>query len=150
MLCCVVSLLPDHRLQLPEINTLDLNAFKDDIAHSDLPHDVDPEKLGDLYNNTLRLLLDRHAQITSMKVLFRHNVPRKAEGKWRSTRCQSNRNYVTSLMNKARQDYYSDLISNKGIGSKNKNAKKGRKTILRPPYSCCVQKTARKKLIFKK
>ena len=61
-----------------KFNTLDVNAFKDDIAHSDLPHDVHPEKLGDLYNNTLRLLLDRHAQITSKKVLSRHNVPRKA------------------------------------------------------------------------
>ena len=46
---------------------------------------------------------------------------RKAERKWRSTRCQSDlilfkksRNYVTFLMNKARQDYYSDLISNNG------------------------------------
>ena len=44
---------------------------------------------------------------------------RKAERKWRTTRCQSDlilfeesRNYVTFLMNKARQDYYSDLISN--------------------------------------
>ena len=55
--------------------TLDLNAFKDDIARSDLCHDADPEKLVDLYNNTLRLLLDRHAPITSKKVVFRPNVP---------------------------------------------------------------------------
>ena len=68
----------------------------------------------------------------SKKVLFRPKVPwinsdiinakrqrRKAERKWRTTRCQSDlilfkksRNYVTFLMNKARQDYYSDLISN--------------------------------------
>ena len=102
----------------------------------DLFHDADPEKLVDLCNNTLRLLLDCHAPITSKKVLFRPNVSwinnniiqatckrqrRKAERKWRSTRCQSdlillkkNRNYVTFLMNKARQDYYSDLISNNG------------------------------------
>ena len=44
---------------------------------------------------------------------------RKAERKSRTLRCQSDlilfkkrRNYVTFLMNKARQDYYSDLISN--------------------------------------
>ena len=68
----------------------------------------------------------------SKKVLFRPKVPwinsdiinakrqrRKAERKWRTTRCQSDlilfkksRNYVTFLMNKARQDYYSDLFSN--------------------------------------
>ena len=68
----------------------------------------------------------------SKKVLFRPKVPwinsniikakrqrRKAERKWRTTRCQSDlilfkksRNYVTFLTNKARQDYYSDLISN--------------------------------------
>ena len=117
-----------------KLKTLDLNAFKDDIARSDLFSDADPEKLVDLYNNTLRLLLDRHAPITSKKVVFRPNIPwinnniikakrqrRKAERKWRSTRCESDlilfkksRNYVTFLMNKARQDYYSDLISNNG------------------------------------
>ncbi|KAK2558381.1 hypothetical protein P5673_019075, partial [Acropora cervicornis] len=71
-------------ISFQKFNTLDLNAFKDDIAQSDLSHDADPEKLGDLYNNTLRLRLDR--QITSKKVLFRPSVPRKAERKWRSTR----------------------------------------------------------------
>ena len=46
---------------------------------------------------------------------------RKAERKWRTARCQydrilfkKRRNYVTFLMNKARQDYYSDLISSNG------------------------------------
>ena len=107
---------------------MDLNAFKDDIGRSDLFSDADPEKIVDLYNNTLRFLLDRHAPITSKKVVFRPNIPwinnniieakrqrRKAE------RCQSDlilfkksRNYVTFLMNRARQDYYSDLISNNG------------------------------------
>ena len=111
---------------------MDLTSFKDDIARIDLFNDANPEKLVDLYNNTLRLLLDRHAPIMSKKVLFRPKIPwinsdiikakrqrRKAERKWRTTRCQSDlilfkksRNYVTFLMNKARQDYYSDLISN--------------------------------------
>ena len=115
-----------------KLKTLDLTEFKDDIARIDLFDDADPEKLVDLYNNTLRLLLDRHAPIMSKKVLFQPKVPwinsdiikaksqlRKAERKWRTTRCQSDlnlfkkrRNYVTFLMNKARQDYYSDLISN--------------------------------------
>ena len=109
-----------------KLKTLDLTAFKDDIARIDLfSNAADPEKLVDSYNNTLRLLLDRHAPIMSKKVLFRPKVPwinsdiinakrqrRKAERKWRTTRCQSDlilfkksRNYVTFLMNKARQDY---------------------------------------------
>ena len=115
-----------------KLKSLDLTSFKDDIARSDLFNDANPEKLVDLYNNTLRLLLDRHAPIMSKKVLFRPKVPwinsdiikakrqrRKAERKWRTTRCQSDlilfkksRNYVTFLMNKARQDYCSDIISN--------------------------------------
>ena len=57
-----------------KLTTLDLNTFKDDIARSSLSRVDDPEKLVDLYNNTGRLLLDRHAQITSKKVLFRPNV----------------------------------------------------------------------------
>ena len=57
-----------------KLKTLDLTAIKDDIARSDLFNDVDPEKLVDLYNNTLRLLLNHHAPITSKKVLFRHSV----------------------------------------------------------------------------
>ena len=90
-----------------KLTTLDLNKFKDDyIARSNLSRDDDPEKLVDLYNNTSRLLLGRHAQITSKKVLFRPNVLRKAERKWRSTRCsltsfllKKSRNYVTFLSN---------------------------------------------------
>ena len=46
-----------------KLKTLDLNAFKDDIARSDLSHDAYPETLVDLYNNTLHLLLDRHAPL---------------------------------------------------------------------------------------
>ena len=83
MLCSLSAPRPSptvKHISFQKFNTLDLNAFKDDIAHSDLPHDVDPEKLDDLYNNTLRLLLDRHTQITSKKVLFRHNGKRRENG----------------------------------------------------------------------
>ena len=51
-----------------KLKTLDLTAFKDDIARIDLFNDADPEKLVDPYNNTLRLLLDRHTPIISKKV----------------------------------------------------------------------------------
>ena len=63
------------QISFRKLKTLDLTAFKDDIARSDLFNDVDPEKLVDLYNNTLCLLLDRHAPITSKNVLVRPNVP---------------------------------------------------------------------------
>ena len=122
------------QISFRKLQTLDLTAFKDDIARSDLFNDVNHEKLVELYNNTLRLLLDRHTPITSKKVLFRPNVPwinsdiikakrqrRKAERKWRTTRCQydlilfkKSRNYVTFPMIMARQDYYSGLISSNG------------------------------------
>ena len=58
-----------------KLKTLDLTVFKDDIARSDLFNDADPEKLVELYNNTLRLRLDRHVPITLKKVLFQPNVP---------------------------------------------------------------------------
>ena len=58
-----------------KLKTLDLTAFKGDTACSHVFNDADPEKLVDLYNNTLRLLLDRHAPITSKTVLFRPIVP---------------------------------------------------------------------------
>ena len=103
-----------------KLKTLDLTALKN-IVCRDLFNNADPNKLVDLYDNFLRILLDHHAPITSKKVFFRSSVPwinsdiikakrqhRKAERKWRSTRCQS----VTFLINKARQDYYSDLIAN--------------------------------------
>ena len=122
------------QISFRKLKTLDLTAFKDDIARSDLFNDIDPQKLVDLYHNTLRLLLDRHAPITSKKVLFRPNVTwiysdiikakrqrRKAERNWRTTSCQydpilfkKSSNYVTFPMNKARQDYYSGLISSNG------------------------------------
>ena len=53
-------------------------------------------------------------------------------------------------MNKARQDYYSDLISNKGIGSKNKNAKKVEKQFYDHLTVAVCKKRLEKKLIFEK
>ena len=57
-----------------KLKALDLTAFKDDIARIDSFNDADPQKLVELYDNTLRLLLDRHAPIMSKKVLFRPKV----------------------------------------------------------------------------
>ena len=41
-----------------KLRTLDVNAYKDDIARCDLSNDADPEKLVHLYNNTMCLLFD--------------------------------------------------------------------------------------------
>ena len=86
----------------------------------------------------MRSILDDHAPITSKRVSARPSVPwmssdiieakrqrRKAERKWRSSKCQSDlatfkrkRNYVTFLMNKARRDYYSNLIAENSYDQK--------------------------------
>jgi len=63
------------QISFRKLKTLDLTAFKDDIARSDLFNDVDPEKLVNLYNNTLRLLLDCHAPITSKKSFISTQFP---------------------------------------------------------------------------
>ena len=111
VLCCLSAPRPSptvKHISFRKLKTLDFNAFKDDTALSDLFSDAHPEKIVDLYNNTLRLLLDRHAPITSKKVVFRPKIPwinnniieakrqrRKAERKSRSTRCQSDFIYIS-------------------------------------------------------
>ena len=79
----------------------------------------------------MRSILDRYAPMTSKRVLARPSAPwmssniieaerqrRKAEIKWRSSKCQSDltvfkrkRNHVTFLMNEARRVYYIILIA---------------------------------------
>ena len=78
MLCSLFAPRPlptVKHISFRKLKTLDLNAFKDDIARSDLFSDANPEKIVDLYNNKLRLRLDRHAPTTSKKVVFRPNIP---------------------------------------------------------------------------
>ena len=82
-----------------KLQTLDITAFKDDTACSHVFNDADPEKLVDLYNNILSLLLDRHAPITSListhcsldeswtnsDVIEAKRQRRNPERKWRTT-----------------------------------------------------------------
>ena len=116
-----------------KLKSLDLVAFKNDIASSDLCNIAsnDCNEVAELYNNYMRSILDRHAPMTSKRVLARPSAPwmssniieakrqrRKAEIKWRSSKCQSDltvfkrkRNHVTFLMNEARRVYYIILIT---------------------------------------
>ena len=116
-----------------KLYSLDLAAFKNDIASSDLCNIAsnDCNEVAELYNNYMRSILDRHAPMTSKRVLARPSAPwmssniieakrqrRKAEIKWRSSKCQSDltvfkrkRNHVTFLMNEARRVYYIILIA---------------------------------------
>ena len=116
-----------------KLKSLDLVAFKNDIASSDLCNIAsnDCNEVAELYDNCMRSILDRHAPMTSKRVFARPSAPwmssniieakrqrRKAERKWRSSKCQSDlavfkrkRNHVTFLMNEARRVYYSTLIA---------------------------------------
>ena len=116
-----------------KLKSLDLVAFKNDIASSDLYNiaSIDCNEVAELYNNCMRSILDRLAPMTSKRVFARPSAPwmssniieakrqrRKAERKWRSSKCQSDlavfkrkRNHVTFLMNEARRVYYSTLIA---------------------------------------
>ena len=116
-----------------KLKSLDLVAFKNDIASSDLYNiaSTDCNEVAELYNNCMRSILDRLAPMTSKRVFARPSAPwmssniieakrqrRKAEIKWRSSKCQSDltvfkrkRNHVTFLMNEARRVYYSTLIA---------------------------------------
>ena len=83
-------------------------------------------------------ILDCHALMTSKRVFTRPSAPwmssyvieakgqcRKAERKWRSSKCQSDlavfkrkRNHMTFLMNEARGVYYSTLIAGNSYNKK--------------------------------
>ena len=100
---------------------------------------VDPEDLpvGEIdnlvkqYNLTLKSITDHHAPLKTKVLRARPSAPwysaeidaakrrcRKAEKAWRKNKSEASfklfktlRNYVTHLINKARTEYYTDLIS---------------------------------------
>ena len=91
-----------------------------------------------LYNNCMHSILDCRALMTSKRVFTRPSAPwmssyvieakgqcRKAERKWRSSKCRSDlavfkrkRNHMTFLMNEARGVYYSTLIAGNSYNKK--------------------------------
>ena len=107
VLCCLnvtKALATVKHISFRKLKSLDLVAFKNDIASSDLCNITsnDCNEVAELYNNFMRFILDRHAPMTSKRVFARPSAPwkssniikakrerRKAERKWRSSKCYS-------------------------------------------------------------
>ena len=132
VLCCLnvrKVLATVKHISFRKLKSLDLVAFKNDIASSDLCNiaSKDCNEVAELYNNCMHSILDHHAPMTSKRVLACPSAPCmsrniieakcqrwKAERKWRSSKCQSDLAVFKSktfLMNEARQVYYSTLIA---------------------------------------
>ena len=102
------------------------------IAAEEPTTDDELESYARAYNSTLSALLDKHAPLRTRTRVSRPVVPwyskeideatrssRKAERKWRRNGSlpyfddyKKKRNYATNLMNKARQEFYSNFIEN--------------------------------------
>ena len=132
------SLPKNHQLQKKK--TINLDSFHSDIQASSLCNDRQFNTADDLdafaceYNTTLSALLDQHAPLKTRRRIIRPVVPwyneimdnakrqrKNAERKWRKTKAaddlldfKSKRNHVTFLMNKARQDFYSEFMAENG------------------------------------
>ena len=117
-----------------KLKSIDMDAMRDDLIASDLccKQFTDLNELVQCYNNTLASALDRHAPLKSKTVARRKRVPwfsseiksaiqsrRKAERKWKTTRCECDllvfkraRNYANFIMKAARREYYTSFIQN--------------------------------------
>ena len=124
-----------------KIKSIDMEQLKTDLQSTALYAADDPTTADELeayakeYNTTLSTMLDKHAPLRTRTRVSRPLVPwysdaidkakrsrRKAERKWRRTKLLSDfadykkkRNYVTNLMNKSRQDFYSKFIEDNSI-----------------------------------
>ena len=114
-----------------KIKSIDLNAFQNDLAFSELCQETHKEfnELVECYNKTLTHVLDKHAPLQRKIILQRQRVPwysdqilavkrirRKAERTWRSSNSardlkehKSARNFATNLIKKARSDFFENL-----------------------------------------
>lgn len=112
--------------------SIDIESFKNDLQKSALcQHCPDSlNELVNLYNTTLSDTRDAHAHVITETIKSRPLVPwysveidearrerRKAERKWRRTRCDSDlltfklkKNYSTKLRNKSRCEFYKSFI----------------------------------------
>ena len=133
-----------------KLRAIDPVAFKRDIIDSDLFHHPSDnlEELVLQFHDTLRALLDRHAPVKRKQIRARPSAPwvtdeiryakrqkRKAEWRWRASKTPTNlalfrsqRNRVTYLMNKARQEYYRNFIDD--IGNDQRKLFKASKSLL--------------------
>ena len=116
-----------------KLKSIDMNRFINDIGTSLLclnpPEDLDA--LVNCYNSTLSSVLNQQAPIQSRSIPIRSRAhwfnddikngkreKRKADRRWRSSRTDSDlslfkskRNRMLVLINNARQEYYSNLVS---------------------------------------
>ena len=125
-------LLTVKQISYRKIKSIDTESFTNDLQKSALcQHSPDSlNELVNLYNTTLFNTLDAHAPVITKTIKSRPLVPwysaeikearrerRKAERKWRRTRCGSDlltfklkKNYATKLMNKSRCEFYKSFI----------------------------------------
>ena len=134
---CVLNLgrppLPKKCLTLRKLKIIDQDAVKDDLMLSHLlAHSTTaPDDLHNLYNITLREILDKHAPEKTVNITFRPDSPwmndeiwqqkrlrRKFESMWRRTGLQVHRemyvhqrDIVNSMIQKAKVTYYKDKIT---------------------------------------
>ena len=142
-----------------KINSVDMESFRNDILSSELYcSDLTISKSGDLdldclatsYNTILGSIVNQHAPVITKTIISRPCVPwfndeirrakrlrRKSERRWGTTRLQNdydlfklNKNRVTFLMNRARREYFTNLI--------NENSRDQRKlfTVCRSLLGC--------------
>ena len=123
-----------------KIKSINLDSFHSDIQASSLCDDKQFDTVDDMdafareYNTILSILLDQHAPLKTRRRIIRPVVPwyneiidnakrqrKKAERKWRKTKAaddlldfKSKRNHATLLMNKARRDFYSEVMAENG------------------------------------
>lgn len=120
-------------IEYRKIKSINIDALRDDLTHSDLCENMLSLELDDLvdcYNQTLSTALDRHAPLIQKTVVKRPKVPwfndevksakksrRRAERKWRRTKLHSDfliykakKNQATYIMKCARKEYYTTFI----------------------------------------
>ena len=94
----------------------------------------DVNELAKCYNETLELVINRHAPLRTKTIVARPHVPwfnnevksakrerRRAERKWRRTKqlrdfqiYKSKKNYMTVVMNRSRKKYYREFVLEHG------------------------------------
>jgi len=119
---------PKKRLQLRRLKDINLESMKKDIQESSLikspPNNL--SNLVDMYNETLKTILEKHAPTTTKEVIDRQRSPwycneikqtkrdrRKAERRWRKSKLivhydilKEHRKLVNQLCSKAKSTYY--------------------------------------------
>jgi len=140
-----------QRLTYRKLKSIDFDAFKEDLSESVLIQQTPCHlnELVDVYSTTLSSLLDKHAPICTRSIRTRERAlwytkelgecrkqRRRAERKWRNTGLDSDlaafksqKNKTTYLMNKARREFYTDLVK-KDNSSDQKKLFRVTKTLL--------------------